>query len=78
MTDVIRKSGVSIAGVYYNYKSKDDILLDIVQEPINETISALTDSIFDNMETTYGSERSINPPSMPSSPPDWSMSFCAG
>jgi Bacterial regulatory proteins, tetR family. len=25
MTDIIRKSGVSRAGVYYNYKSKDEI-----------------------------------------------------
>ena len=53
MTDVIRKSGISRAGVYYNYKSKDEILLDIVQDPINESIDSLTDSIFDNLEKVF-------------------------
>ena len=53
MTDIIRKSGVSRAGVYYNYKSKTEILLDICQDPINEVISGLTDSIFDNMEMIF-------------------------
>ena len=53
MTDIIRKSGVSRAGVYYNYKSKAEILLDICQDPINEVISGLTDSIFDNMEVIF-------------------------
>ncbi|MBR5619967.1 MAG: TetR/AcrR family transcriptional regulator [Clostridia bacterium] len=53
MTDIILKSGVSRGGVYNTYKSKDEILLDIVQEPIEEAISALTDSIFDNMESTF-------------------------
>ena len=53
MTDVIRKSGVSRAGVYYNYKNKSEILLDICQDPINEVISGLTYSIFDNMEAIF-------------------------
>lgn len=34
MTDIIRKSGVSPAGVYNNYKSKDDIMLDIFKLPL--------------------------------------------
>ena len=53
MTDVIRKSGMSRAGVYYNFKNKDEILLDIVQNPINESIAGLTDSIFNNMEVIF-------------------------
>ena len=53
MTDIIKKSGVSRAGVYKNYKSKDEILLDIYNEPINDVISALGNSIFDNMEMIF-------------------------
>ena len=53
MTEIIRKSGISRAGVYYTYKSKEDILLDICREPVEEVCSALTDSIFDNMEMTF-------------------------
>ena len=53
MTEIIRKSGVSRAGVYYNYKSKNKILMDICQDPIDEVISGLTDSIFDNMEAIF-------------------------
>ena len=53
MTEIIRRSGASRGGVYNSYKSKDEILMDIVQEPIDEAISALTDSIFDNMEITF-------------------------
>ena len=53
MTEIIKRSGVSRGGVYNSYKSKDEILMDIVQEPIEEAISALTDSVFDNMEVTF-------------------------
>lgn len=53
MTEIIQKSGVSRAGVYYNYKCKDEILLDIIREPVDEAISCLTDSIFDNMEMVF-------------------------
>ena len=53
MTEIIQRSGVSRGGVYNTYKSKDEILLDIVQEPIDETLDSLTDSIFDNMEITF-------------------------
>ena len=53
MTDIINKSGVSRAGVYYNYKSKKEILLDICREPIHEVISCLTDSVFDNMNAIF-------------------------
>lgn len=49
MTDVIRKSGVSRSGVYKNYKSTTAILIDIYKEPIDDVISALSNSIFDNM-----------------------------
>ena len=30
MTDIIKKSGVSRTGVYKNYKSKTEIMLDVV------------------------------------------------
>ena len=53
MTDIINKSGVSRAGVYYNYKSKNEILLDICEDPIKEAVSGFTDSIFNNMEVTF-------------------------
>lgn len=53
MTEIIKESGVSRGGVYNSYKNKDEILLDIVQAPIDEVIAGLTDSIFDNMETTF-------------------------
>ena len=53
MTDVIKRSGISRGGVYNSFKSKDEILLAIVQEPIEESIACLTDSIFDNMEITF-------------------------
>lgn len=53
MTDIIRKSGVSRSGVYKNYKGKDEIIYDIYNEPINEVISALGDSIFGNMEMIF-------------------------
>lgn len=49
MTDIIKKSGVSRSGVYKNYKRKDEIMYDICNEPINDVISALGDSVIDNM-----------------------------
>lgn len=53
MTDIIRRSGISRAGVYYNYKSKDEILLDVCQKPIDDVIAALGDSVFDNLEMAF-------------------------
>ncbi len=53
MTEIIRRSGASRGGVYNNYKDKDEILMDICQEPIDEALAALTNSIFDNMEATF-------------------------
>ena len=53
MTAIINKSGVSRSGVYRNYKSKDAIMLDIYKEPIDEVISGLGESIFDNMELIF-------------------------
>lgn len=53
MTDIIRKSGVSRSGVYKNYKSKADIMLEVYGEPINEVVSALGTSIFENMEIIF-------------------------
>ena len=53
MTDIIRKSGISRSGVYKNYKSKDEILFDIYQEPIDEVICALGTSVFENMEIIF-------------------------
>lgn len=53
MTDIIRKSGVSRSAVYKNYKSKDEILVEIYREPIDEILSALSNSIFDNLELIF-------------------------
>lgn len=53
MTDIINKSGVSRSGVYKNFKCKDDIILEIFQEPIDEVISSLGSSIFDNIEMIF-------------------------
>ena len=53
MTDIINKSGVSRSGVYKNYKSKSEIILDIYNEPINDVISALGNSVFDNIEMIF-------------------------
>lgn len=53
MTDIIRKSGISRSGVYKNYKSKEDILVDIYRIPIEEILSALSNSVFDNLEMIF-------------------------
>ncbi len=53
MTDIIRRSGVSRSGVYKNYKNKEEILIDMYREPIDEVFSALSDSVFDNLELIF-------------------------
>ena len=55
MTDIIRRSGVSRSAVYKNYKSKDGILFEIYKEPINEVLSGLGNSVFDNLELAFRS-----------------------
>ena len=53
MTDIIRKSGVSRMGVYNNYKSKDEIMLDIYQKPLQEVFFTLSDSVYENLERIF-------------------------
>ncbi len=53
MTDIIRASEVSRSGVYKNYKNKEEILVDIYREPIEEILSALGGSIFENIELIF-------------------------
>lgn len=53
MTEIIAKSGVSRAGVYKNYKSKDEIMLEIYREPIDDVLSAFGTSVFENMEAIF-------------------------
>lgn len=53
MTDIIRKSGVSRSGVYKNYRNKDDIMLEIYSKPIDEVLSALGGSVYENIETIF-------------------------
>ena len=53
MTDIINKSGVSRSGVYKNYKNKDEIMLDIFEEPINEVINSLGDTVSENIEMIF-------------------------
>ena len=53
MTDIIRRSGVSRAGVYNNYKSKDEIMLDIFKLPLKEVFVSLGDSVYDNLDMIF-------------------------
>lgn len=48
MTDIIRESGISRAGVYNNYKSKDEILYDVVALPMQQIVDNYTRSISAN------------------------------
>lgn len=45
MTDIIRKSGVSRACVYKNYKSKDEIMRDLYVKPMEEAFAATNGSL---------------------------------
>lgn len=53
ISDIIRKSGVSRMGVYNNYKSKDEILLDLYRKPLEEVFSALDVSIYANLDWIF-------------------------
>ena len=53
MTEIIQKSGISRAGVYKNYKNKDEIMLALYREPIDEFLSAMSTSVFENMEAIF-------------------------
>ena len=53
MTDIIRKSGVSRMGVYNNYKSKEEIMIDLYTKPLAEVFSTLNDSIDSNLEWLF-------------------------
>lgn len=53
MTDIIRKSGVSRMGVYNNYKSKDEIMLEIYQKPLEDVFFTLSDSVYENLEWIF-------------------------
>ena len=65
MTDIIKKSGISRAGVYKNYKNKAEIIFDIYQEPIDEVIRALGTSIFENMEMIFRTGKNMKRRSEP-------------
>lgn len=53
MTDIIRKSGISRMGVYNNYKSIDEIMLDLYQRPLEEVFFTLSVSIDANLEWIF-------------------------
>ena len=53
MTDIIKKSGVSRTGVYKNYKSKTEIMLDIYAVFMNDIIAAYSTSLFEYVEIFY-------------------------
>ena len=53
MTDIIRRSGVSRAGVYKNYKSKEEIMLDIFKLPLMEIFTSLGNSVYDNLDMIF-------------------------
>ena len=53
MTDIIRRSGVSRAGVYKNYKSKEEIMLDIFKQPLMEIFTSLGNSVYENLDMIF-------------------------
>ncbi len=53
MTNIIQKSGVSRSGVYLNYKSKEDILLDALHELIAQIVSRLGNSYRGNWDIVF-------------------------
>lgn len=53
MTDIIHKSGVSRMGVYNNYKSKDEIMLDLYRKPLEGIFSSLEISIHANLSFIF-------------------------
>ena len=53
MTDIIRKSGVSRMGVYNNYKSKDEIMIDIYRETLEDVFFMLGGSVYENLERIF-------------------------
>ena len=53
MTDIIRKSGISRAGVYKNYKNKDEIMLDTYKFPMKEIFGSLGNNVYDNFEMIF-------------------------
>ena len=53
MSEIIRKSGVSRMGVYNNYKNKDEILIDLYRQPIEEIFNTLGVSIYTNLEWIF-------------------------
>lgn len=50
MSDIIRRSGVSRMGVYNNYKSKAEIMLEIYQDPLKEIFTNIGESIYTNLD----------------------------
>ena len=53
MTDIIREAGISRMGVYNNYKSKDEIMLDVYAKPLEEVFSTLDVSVRANLEWIF-------------------------
>ena len=53
MSEIIRKSGVSRMGVYNNYKNKDEILIDLYRQPLEEIFTTLGVSIYANLEWIF-------------------------
>jgi len=53
MSDIIRKAGVSRSGLYANYKSKEDIIYDIVHVFIEEIAIEMATSISDSWENLF-------------------------
>lgn len=57
MTDIIRKSGVSRMGVYNNYKTKAEIMLDVYRSPIEAIFDNIGDSVYDNLDVILQTTR---------------------
>lgn len=53
MTDIIERSGVSRSAFYRNYRTKDDILMDIVQKSVDEISDHIGPVLSQNWEMIF-------------------------
>lgn len=53
ITDIIQKSGVARSAFYRNYRTKNDILMDIVQKSVDEISAHISPSLSQNWEIIF-------------------------
>ncbi len=57
LTDIVRRSGVSRSAFYRNYGSKDEILMDIVKNSVDEISDKISPSLSQNWEIIFRQAR---------------------